>query len=326
MCKPTFDAVQRGLVAESDVMRIVENVSDRFSDAVKRLNLDINATSQLENIYIPLATILHRKASLHSGPLLVGISGAQGSGKSTLNELLSIVLQDGFDLKVTGFSIDDIYTTRDERIKMSEKIHPLLMTRGVPGTHDLKLGEELLNALNCQDRGKKVIIPVFDKATDDRRPPKQWRIEHTPFDIVLFEGWCIGACPQDVGALAEPINDLEAKEDKDRRWRKYVNLRLATDYAKLFGRIDLLIWLEIPDFDFVRKWRSLQESKLASGSKAENAFIMDESALQRFIMHYERLTRHMLTEMPDRADIILQINEDHRICEIQYKLLAGLTP
>ncbi len=138
--------------------------------------------------------------------------------------------------------------------------------------------------------------------------------------MVLFEGWCVGARPQPEAELDKPINSLEAEEDKDARWRRYVNEQLAASYKQLFGRLDLLIMLKIPSFESVYEWRSLQERKLAASAADKTAsHVMDEATLQRFIMHYERLTRYMLAEMPQRADIVLKLNSDHTIEEVIYQ-------
>lgn len=251
-------------------------------------------------------------------PLVVGINGAQGAGKSTLCRLLQIILQREFGLRVAGFSIDDLYLTRAEREDLARTVHPLLATRGVPGTHDVALGLRTLEALRKARRGEGVPVPAFDKARDDRRPEAQWPLFRGPAEMILFEGWCVGASPQAEEALAEPVNDLERREDADGAWRRYVNRRLAGAYAGLFAEVDLLIMLEIPGMESVFEWRGRQERQLAeemrvSATDSSALRLMDEATLRRFIMHYERLTRHMLTEMPGRADVVLRLNERHAI-------------
>jgi D-glycerate 3-kinase len=117
--------------------------------------------------------------------------------------------------------------------------------------------------------------------------------------------------PQPADALREPVNRLEAEEDPGGVWRREVNRRLATDYAELFARIDLLILLKGENFEVVRANRRLQEEKLALGNPGGVA-IMDDTALDRFLMHYERLSRWQLQEMPSRADIVIPIGADQR--------------
>jgi len=238
-------------------------------------------------------------------PLIVGINGAQGSGKTTLCKFLEALMLEHNQRAIT-LSLDDLYLTHAERQKLAREMHPLFATRGVPGTHDVALGNAILDALS---EGRPATLPRFDKAADDRFP--QGRQIDQKFDVILFEGWCVGAAPQLDEALREPINRLEAEEDPDGTWRHEVNRRLATDYAELFGRIDLLVMLKVEGFEAVRANRKLQEEKLARTNPG-GAALMDDTALDRFLMHYERLTRWTLEEMPARAGIVVPIGPDQR--------------
>ena len=238
-------------------------------------------------------------------PPVVGINGAQGSGKTTLCRFLEQLLaQRG--LRAVTLSLDDYYLTRAERREAAEDHHPLFATRGVPGTHDIWLAEEVLGKLLA---GRPAQLPRFDKATDDRAV--NVTPVDPPVDVILLEGWCVGAVPQPAADLRGPVNALEANEDPDGVWRREVNRRLATDYAELFARIDLLVMLKVDDFAAVRANRLLQEQKLAAANPGGSA-IMDEAALDRFLTHYERLTRWMLEEMPKRADIVIEIGHAQR--------------
>lgn len=238
-------------------------------------------------------------------PLVVGINGAQGSGKTTLCRFLEVLCAEQGARAVT-LSLDDLYLTRAERLALARDEHPLFATRGVPGTHDTALGEAILEGLLG---GRPVTLPLFDKAADDRAP--RGRHVEGPVDIVLFEGWCVGTVPQPEAALREPVNRLEAEEDPDGAWRREVNRRLATDYAELFGRIDVLVMLEVEGFNSVRDNRLRQEKKLASHNP-DGPAVMDETELDRFLMHYERLTRWTLAEMPRRTDVIFPIGDDQQ--------------
>ncbi|WP_255210702.1 hypothetical protein [Methylogaea oryzae] len=169
---------------------------------------------------------------------MLGINGGQGSGKSTLCEFLRLILEQGFGLRVAGLSIDDIYKTRAEREQLAKTVHPLLLTRGVPGTHDVELGLGVIDALKQAEAGDSVAIPSFDKARDDRRQLDEWPRFRGKADVVVFEGWCVAAKPQDEIELAQPVNRLEAEEDADGRWRRYVNQQLQGAYTELFGRLD----------------------------------------------------------------------------------------
>jgi D-glycerate 3-kinase len=260
-----------------------------------------------EQRWRPLSEDIAERAFERSGggPLIVGISGAQGSGKSTLCRFLEVLMIEHNQRAVT-LSLDDFYLPRAERQKLAADHHPLFATRGVPGTHDVALVETILDSFV---EGRPVILPRFDKANDDRAA--EGRPVDTPVDVVLLEGWCVGAVPQPAAALREPVNHLEAGEDPDGVWRREVNRRLATDYAELFGRLDLLVMLKVESFEAVRANRLLQEQKLAASNPGGTA-IMAEAALDRFLMHYERLTRWMLEEMPARADMLIEVRADQR--------------
>lgn len=248
--------------------------------------------------------------------VVVGINGAQGSGKSTLALFLEEWLKRESGLSCVRMSLDDVYLGREERRALARSVHPLLATRGVPGTHDVGLALELLDALTDRTTSRTMRLPVFDKALDDRARPEAWRRVDAPADVVLFEGWCVGAQPQAAGRLAEAVNELESVEDADGVWRRYVNDRLRTDYADLFGRLDALIMLRIPDFEKVFEWRRLQERKLRERLASEAADgrasrTQTDEQLRRFISHYERLTRHMLESLPGHADTVIDIDEEH---------------
>ena len=273
--------------------------------AAERLPEDYRAV--VEDYWRPLAEELARRAEAKR-PLVVGINGAQGSGKTTLCKFLEELLAER-GLRAVTLSLDDLYLSRAERAEAAADHHPLFATRGVPGTHDVERGMAILDRLLA---GKPADVPVFDKARDERAA--ETRHVEGPVDVVLFEGWCVGAAPQSATALREAANDLERAEDLDGIWRREVNRRLATDYAELFARIDLLVMLKVPDFATVRAHRARQEQRLGAGPA-----LMDEAALDRFLAHYQRLTEHMLAEMPARADILIEIGRDQRPVRLSTK-------
>jgi D-glycerate 3-kinase len=248
-------------------------------------------------------------ASAGDQPLVVGLCGAQGSGKSTLaTSLIRRFAARG--VPGAALSLDDLYLTRSERSRLAREVHPLLATRGPPGTHDIALGLSVIEAVMA---GRPVLLPKFDKGTDDRAPRGAW--EHAPAGtrLLILEGWCVGARPQPAATLREPVNALECDEDQDGAWRRYVNQLLAGDYQQLFARVDRLVLLAAPGFEVVERWRGQQEAQLRRATLSSSSVVMDDAGLHRFIQHYERLTRHILGEMPSRADLVIELSADRQM-------------
>lgn len=249
-------------------------------------------------------------------PLFVGVCGAQGSGKSNLCEALSVRLN-RHGLRVAVLSLDDLYLSPEARALLARTVHPLLATRGVPGTHDVALGLRVFEALEA---GKPVRLPRFDKANDTPHLKAQWPRISGPVDVVLFEGWAVGAVSQEDKALLAPVNALEAEEDPKGVWRAYVNAQLETNYADLFAQLDRLILLAAPSFEIVQRWRTEQEhhlkAKLAQSGRT-GAQVMTDDQIAWFIQHYERLTRHTLREMPARADLTLRLDSERKCIDVR---------
>lgn len=294
-------------------------VSDILDAFLRQERLPSDYAESAVRFFVPLARQIAALKSRMPRPLVVGVNGAQGSGKSTLAAFLKKVLEARPGLRVAVLSIDDFYLTKGERQSLAQTVHPLMATRGVPGTHDVGLGIKVIDRLMTAGPEDVTPIPRFDKSMDDRLPEDQWDSFEGRADIVILEGWCVGARSEDDEALATPVNRLEAEEDWQGIWRTYVNRQLETVYPALFSRIDCLVMLKVPDFDCVRRWRLLQEEKLkarvapGSGPEIMGRGFMDAHALERFIMHYERLTHHILTEMPARADAVLDLDRDHQV-------------
>lgn len=269
-------------------------------------------------LHRPLAERIAGWAKGRETPLVVGICGPQGSGKSTLTALVAWLLE-ARGLRVATLSIDDLYLPRAERLKLAATVHPLLATRGVPGTHDPELGLAVLDALAGAD---PVALPRFDKAADDPAPVAEWPVFEGPADVVLFEGWCVGARPQPDAALAAPVNALERDEDGDGNgdgaWRRFANAALAGPYAALFARLDRLVLLTAPGFAVVRAWRGEQEARLRERLAAQGrdpGLAMDDAALDRFVAHYQRLTEWIAEDLPGAADVVIRLDAQRRPAE-----------
>lgn len=260
----------------------------------------------------PLATRIAAWRSASGGPLVIGVNGAQGSGKSTLCAFLEHALFPDLGLRVVTLSLDDLYLPHEARAELAREVHPLLATRGVPGTHDVALGCAILDSLR---RGEGAALPRFSKAFDDRLPSDQWAAASGSPDLILFEGWCVGATPEPAEALATPVNRLEAEEDRDGVWRRRMNDHLAGTYAALFARLDRLVMLRPPSFDLVVKNRMLQERKLRE-RKVPGGRTMNDDEVRRFVSHYERLTRHMFRTLPATADILVTLDAGQSVTRI----------
>ena len=280
-----------------------ETIGQKFQDKKK----------QLQNFYLPLCNKLFKSYKSKNRPLLIGLSGSQGSGKSTISQILKMIFHLNFKLNVVCFSIDDFYKTFSERKELSESLHPLFMTRGVPGTHDSKMLFNTIKTLKKKNF-RKIKIPKFEKSIDDRLRNKYWQKVKKKPDIIIFEGWCVGAKPQSLRELKKPINILEKEEDTKLTWRKKVNNELRTNYKKIYNLLDKKIYLKVPNFKYVLKWRLLQEKKLRLKSKKK---AMTDNQVKRFIMFYERLTKNMAKDHKN-YDAVVIIDKSHKIKSIRF--------
>ncbi|MBT8084070.1 MAG: kinase [Woeseia sp.] len=272
-----------------------------------------------ERCYLPFAEWLEAQLAEKRGETYVlGINGAQGTGKSTLAQLISDYLASEHGRKVVILSIDDIYRTREERQAISRSVHPLLKTRGVPGTHDVALGAAVIKRLGSLQHDETVSVPRFDKSRDDRHAPADWPTVTGPIDLVIFEGWCVGSRATTDVELQQPVNALEASADADGRWRAYVNNKLGTEYAELFQVLDGLLFLRVPDFAAVLRWRLEQEQKLRQTAGTDATALMSDEQVADFIQHYERITRDNIKVLPSIADAVIELDIYHQAISLSY--------
>lgn len=235
-----------------------------------------------------------------------GLSGLQGTGKSTLAAQMATLAQ-AQGRRAVVLSLDDLYLPRAQRQQLARQVHPLLATRGPPGTHDAALGCALLDALRA---GEPVQLPRFDKLADERLPMDQAESIDAAVDLVIVEGWCLGAPAEEDAALDAPLNALERKEDPQAIWRRYCNTALARDYPPLWQRLDGLWFLQPPAFEVVVDWRWQQEQALAR--KQGRAALMDRGGVARFVQHFERVSRQVLRALPAIADQVITLDAQRR--------------
>ena len=273
--------------------------------------------ASLKKTYIPMSFWIEKKFKKKGRTLFLGFSGGQGSGKTTVTGILKIILKKFFKRRIHVSSIDDFYKELENRNKMSNEIHPLFKTRGVPGTHDINLIKKFFNYTK-KKKFKKIKLPKFDKATDNRFKKKYWyNIKKKP-EIVILEGWCVGAKPQSNSLIRKPINALEKNEDRNLTWRKYVNKKLKKEYKQLFSMIDYFIFIKIPNFRMVLKWRLLQENKLKKKSHSKKK-VMSFNEIERFIMFYQRITLQMLKDLSKSASVVMLLKKNHEIKKVLFR-------
>jgi len=254
------------------------------------------ASAQYQTTLAQLAEKLQSDLSL---PAVVGISGAQGSGKSTLAAALVVQLQQR-GINADTVSLDDYYLSKAQRQTLAEQVHPLLAQRGVPGTHHI---QQAINDATAVLAGQPVALPQFDKALDEPAvalPAQQ-------LDLLIVEGWCLGVKPQTSAELAVPVNQMEQHEDSDGRWRRYVNSQLAGPYADYWQLLKPLIWLKAPDWQSVCRWRARQEQQLWRTRGCG----MTDTELARFMLPFQRLTLASWQQLPQQANMIITLDQQH---------------
>ena len=269
----------------------------------------VDKIGKLNKFYLPLSEWIYSIYSKDFKTKIIGLSGGQGAGKSTITGILKLILKKKYGLNICVFSIDDFYKTKNERLRMSKKKHPLFITRGVPGTHDIALLNQTIRKLK-QKKFRTVLIPKFDKSKDDRYRKNKWQKIKTKPDIIIFEGWCVGTTHQNNHELKRPINLIEKKYDENLKWRKTVNNLIKKRYKNIFNKIDKLVFLKVPDFNYIIKWRWLQEQKMKLTTKSKKT--MSKTEVKEFIMFYERLTKHMIKNYSKISDLTIFLDKRHR--------------
>ena len=267
---------------------------------------------------IPICFWIAKKAN-NKKPYFIGLAGGQGTGKTTISSILKIILTKYFKLKVFKISLDDFYKTRKDRISLSKKVHPMLLTRGVPGTHDINIMLSFFKKIKSK-KFKNLKVPSFDKAIDDRFNKKYWHnIKERP-DVIIFEGWCVGAKPEKNSSLKKSINSMEKANDTKFVWRKFINQQLKSKYKKLYSELNCLIYLKAKNFKLLQKWRLKQEQKLWSKTKKKSKNkLMSKRDVINFMQTYQRITENMFRIMPKHASIVMHLNSNHQIKSTLYK-------
>jgi D-glycerate 3-kinase len=255
-----------------------------------------------------LATLIYnliqqQRARHPERPALIGVSGAQGSGKTTVCQSLVAANAPRF----AQFSIDDVYLDHAQRAELATRTHSLFVTRGPPGTHDITLACETIDALSTANADTETPLPRFDKIKDVMKPREEWPVFRGRPEAILVDGWCLGALPV---PPSPPLNAVE-EEDTNGVWRETQDEFLRTTYADWFASFDAIIYMRAPSWDVVRRWRGQQEVTLRGRALTAE----EEAWIDRFVLHYERITRSMMAGHV-KADWIIQIDEQRRVLSI----------
>jgi len=278
-----------------------------------------NKERMIKSFLIPLCFWISKKAN-QKRPYIAGLAGGQGTGKTTTSSLLQIILTKYFEMKVFKISIDDFYKTRKERIILSKKVHPMLITRGVPGTHDINMMLNFFKKAKSK-KFKTFKLPTFNKAIDDRFNKKYWyNLKEKP-DVIIFEGWCVGAKSEENNSLRKTINSMERTKDQKQIWRKYVNQQLKSKYKNLYSQLNCLIFLKAKNFGILQKWRLKQEQKLKIKSKNKlKTKIMNKEDVLNFMQTYQRITQNMFKNTSKYASVTFNLSSNHQIKSAVYRI------
>lgn len=278
-----------------------DNVLIAFEEAMALMGLNGNPKTQFNQAIAPTIQWLETKVDKAKHPFVLGVSGAQGSGKSTFCRLLESVFQKVHGWTVVTVSVDDLYLTRAEREALGQTVHPLCAIRGLFGTHDVTMGLQLIESLKKAGPNDVTRIPRFDKAIDDRVDETAFdTVEGRP-DLVLFEGWCLGGQP---GAPWDgPINDREARDDPDGRWYRWTETKLL-DYQALWALCDGMVMLKVPSFQSVVHGRWRQEQQLRARASSTASGVMTRAQVEEYVALFERKTTQLLKELPETADLV----------------------
>ncbi len=257
-----------------------------------------------------LIPIINYICSSKSKKFLFG--GSQGIGKSSFINIIAKTIEKFYNKKILLLNLDNYYLSKKQRLILSKQIHQLLITRGVPGTHDIK---KLVKNIKQFNKGKSPItIPIFDKLIDDTS--KSTKKTKTKYDILFLEGWCCGSSEIPKKILYKNINNLEKIKDPRYQWRNFYNNKLKLEYKKLFKLFDELIFLKTSSFDNVFKWRLKQEK--TNQSKNKKSKRMTPNEIKIFIQHYEKITKWMLKDLNKKAQIVIKFEKNHKISSINF--------
>ncbi|NET73994.1 MAG: glycerate kinase [Sphaerospermopsis sp. SIO1G2] len=304
----TEDNVAQVILERSHLLKSVFPTVNQFCQK----NLSISTLSMLQllwDLWLPWATKMAVSRESLGRTFIQGILGVQGTGKTTMCQILSIIFE-YFNYKTLSLSLDDLYKTYSDRQAL-QKQDPRLIWRGPPGTHDINLGLSVLTQIRQGE--SSVTVPQFDKSAyagaGDRTTPKIV----TDIDIVLFEGWFVGVVPIDPQLFdSAPPPIITAA---DRLFAREMNEQLQT-YLPLWERLDSLIVLDPQDYHYSFAWRKQAEQKMIAAGKSG----MNDAQIEEFVNYFWR-SLHPELFIPSllqssQVEFVVKVNHDHSFTRI----------
>ncbi|MBI2666680.1 hypothetical protein HYX13_03655 [Candidatus Woesearchaeota archaeon] len=261
-----------------------------------------------QEILIPLLKKFHQWHQPEK-TIIIGIQGGQGTGKTTLVNVLQEVLSKA-GYTVTSFSIDDFYTSWKERELLAKKYskNPFYqISRGLPGTHQVKLLKKVLEKLR---QGKQIEIPLFDKSLHQGAGDSiGFRKITQKQDFVLFEGWCLGLPVisfEELQRICKKEKINLKKLDPSLKHAKIV-LQFVNEYQPLWKYIDHFIMLQPNSSSLHLQWRLQQEKEL----KQKKGSGMSKREVEKFVEPFLPFTYACYEKV--NPDVKILIDKKHRM-------------
>lgn len=268
--------------------------------------------------WIPLAERIEQQQRQAGRCWIQGISSPPGAGKSTLAQVLSLILEDA-GVQAEAISLDDFYLPFSEQRELARRA-PSLPRRGPPGTHDVDRAIEALQALR---EGREARIPVYDKSCRGGRGDRTGHRTAKGAQVALFEGWFIGAVPQSPVLI---LATLAAQSQDQRRLALEANGRLDA-YLLLWACLDALLVLSVADQDWVRRWRTEAEEhrrRLRGEGMSEDEARVYADYLLSSLPH--ALFHEVLANRTGPSDIVVPIGSDRFPLDAGPELSIGKKP
>ncbi len=269
-----------------------------------------NLILTLWRFWLPFSLQLHQKQQKLGRPLVQGVLGGQGTGKTTLGEVVQLILSH-LGCRCVSISLDDLYKTYAQRQQLQE-VDPRLIWRGPPGTHDIQLGINVLEQLRRGDQG--VAIPRFDKSAYGGAGEREDSEVIASADVILFEGWFVGLRTVNEAVFDDASPFLNTPEDV--QFARDMNRQLE-DYLPLWEKLDSLLVMLPQDYRWSLQWRQEAEAKM----RAQGRSGMSDVEIERFVEYFWKALHPDIFLPPlirnrDWVDLVVEVKRSHEINKI----------